>query len=97
MTARYVLSPRAQSDLEAIWDHTERQWGLDQAEQYLRQIWQGIEIVAAKPLVGRDCSELRASYRKYRTGAHVLFYRVTGEIIDVVRILHERMDFERHL
>lgn len=31
-------------------------------------------------------------------GSHTLFYRVTGEgTIDVVRVLHQRMDVDRNL
>jgi plasmid stabilization system protein ParE len=29
-------------------------------------------------------------------GSHFVFYRITAEGIDVVRILHQRMDFEQH-
>jgi len=44
------------------------------------------------PLTGR------AGYRKLAAGSHVLFYRVMSEgDIDVVRVLHRRMDVDRHL
>jgi toxin ParE1/3/4 len=97
MKGRYVLSPRAQSDLNQIWNYTEGRWGIDQAEKYIRQLWRHIETIAAQPTSGRDCPEVRAGYHKYRAGSHFLFYRVTGDGVDVVRILHERMDFERYL
>jgi len=47
MMGRYVLSPRAQSDLEEIWNYTERRWGTDQAEAYTRQLWQHIKALVA--------------------------------------------------
>jgi len=44
------------------------------------------------PLTGR------AGYRKLAAGSHVLFYRVMSEgDIDVARVLHRRMDVDRHL
>jgi ParE toxin of type II toxin-antitoxin system, parDE len=49
MTGRFVLSPRAQTDLDDIWNYTADRWGLDQAETYTRDIWQRIEEVAAIP------------------------------------------------
>jgi toxin ParE1/3/4 len=49
MSGRYVLSPRAQADLDEIWDHTSELWGVDQAEFYTRQLWRHIEAVALKP------------------------------------------------
>lgn len=97
MTQRYVLSPRAQSDLDEIWDHAAHRWGIDQAEAYTRQLWQNIEAVASNPTIGRPCPEVKAGYHKFRSGSHVLFFRMLGDGIDVVRILHSRMDFKLHL
>jgi toxin ParE1/3/4 len=97
MMGRYVLSPLAQSDLNEIWNFTESRWGIDQAETYTRQLWHNIEAIAEQPTRGRPCPEVRAGYHKYRSGSHILFYRITSSGVDVVRILHERMDFERHL
>ena len=97
MTGRPTLSPRAREDLDAIWDHTANRWGIDQAESCTRQIGRHVEAVAAQPMMGRACSEVRAGYYQYPSGSHVLFYRLVGESVDIVRILHGRMNFERHL
>ena len=95
--SRFVLSPRAQVDLEEIWGYTERRWGAEQAETYIRLLQDAIEAVAEDPRKGRACDDIRAGYRKYPAAAHVLFYRLANQGIDVVRILHGRMDFDRHL
>ena len=92
----YLLSPRAQADLEEIWDYSVEIWGTDRAERYVRDLWEGIKYLAANPKRGRSCDEVRAGYRKYAIGSHFVFYRVTARGIDVVRILHQRMDFEQH-
>jgi toxin ParE1/3/4 len=97
MTGRSVLTPRAQTDLDEIWDYTVGRWGLDQAETYARQLWDHIKMVAARPAIGRECPELRPGYYKYPSGSHVLFYRLITDGIDVVRILHERMDYDSQL
>jgi toxin ParE1/3/4 len=97
MTGRFVLSPRAQTDLEEIWDYTVARWGLDQAETYTRQLWECIKAVAARPSIGRECADLRPGYYKLPSGSHVLFYRLITDGIDIVRILHERMDYDRHI
>ena len=96
MTGRYLLSPRAQSDLDAIWHYTEGRWGISQAETYTRQLWRHIEAIATQPPIGRACAEVRGGYYKYPSGSHVLFYRLSDGVVDIVRILHERMDYERH-
>jgi toxin ParE1/3/4 len=96
VTGRYSLSPRAQGDLEEIWTYTVRRWGIDQVALYTSQIGRDVAMLAAQPTMGRACPDIRAGYYKYPTGSHVLFYRVIAGGIDVVRILHERMDFGRH-
>ena len=95
MTA-YVLSPRAQADLDDIWDYTAATWSDAQAEFYIRDIWQAIEAIATDPRKGRVCDDIRAGYRKFLVGSHVMFYRQRGTGIDIVRILHRRMDFGQH-
>ncbi|OBJ10855.1 type II toxin-antitoxin system RelE/ParE family toxin [Mycobacterium sp. 1465703.0] len=94
----YLLSPAAQADLEQVWEYTHAHWGFDQAEQYLRELQSAIERAAANPRIGRACDEIRPGYRKLAAGSHMLFYRVKAEgVVDVVRILHQRMDVDRHL
>ena len=45
-----------------------------------------------------DIGDVRKGYRKVRTGSHVIFFKVTRNgVIDAVRILHQKMDFDRHL
>ena len=56
-----------------------------------------IETVAEEPRRGRACDETRAGYFKYPAGSHMIFYRRAVNVVDIVRILHSRMDFEQHL
>ena len=95
--SRYLLSPAAQVDLEQIWDFTHDRWGVDQAEEYPRELQRAVERAAANPLIGQACDEIRPGYRKLAAGSLVLFYRLAAEGIDVVRVLHQRMDVDRHL
>ncbi|HZT49191.1 MAG TPA: type II toxin-antitoxin system RelE/ParE family toxin [Hyphomicrobiaceae bacterium] len=95
--SRYVLSPRARADLEDIWAYSVKRWGTEQAEDYLRIVQKAIETVAEEPRRGRACDEVRRGYRKYAAGSHVLFYRSVKGSIDIVPILHSRMDFKQHL
>ncbi len=92
-----VLSPRAKLDLSEIWDYTFSQWGADQAEKYVRELWSAIENAAGDPTKSVDIDDVRRGYRKSRAGSHVIFFKFTDDGLDVVRILHQRMDFERHL
>lgn len=92
-----VLSPRAQADLDDIWDYTAEHWGIEQAEHYIRQIESAIKFIASEPGLGRPCNEIRAGYKKYPVESHILFFRLIVGGIEVIRILHRHMDFDRHI
>jgi len=92
-----TLSPRAKLDLSEIWDYTCSQWGVEQAEKYLRELWSTMVRAVSDPTKSVDIGDVRRGYRKSRAGSHVIFFKVTDDEIDVVRVLHQRMDFERHL
>lgn len=94
---RYVVSPRAQHDLSDIWDSTAERWGAGQADEYLRILQRAIDFVADNPRRGRSWEEVPGGHRRYPAGSHMLIYRVAEIGIVVVRVLHGRMDFERHI
>jgi toxin ParE1/3/4 len=70
----YVLSPRAQRDIEDIWDYTNERWNARQAETYIRQIKLAIETVAADSKIARSCHDIRRGYWKYPAGSHIVFF-----------------------
>jgi toxin ParE1/3/4 len=94
---RYLLRPRAQRDLEEIWTYTARTWSPAQAETYVRHVQHSCGMIAVDPRLGRSCDDIRAGYRKFRSGSHFLFYRPIKDGVEIVRILHFSMDFEQHL
>lgn len=93
----YRLTPAAQQDLSAIWDYTTEQWDSLQAETYMNEIRAAIERVAEAPTRGRQCDNIREGYRRYTIGSHMVFYVERSVGIDVIRVLHQRMDVTRHL
>jgi len=92
----YRLSPLAEIDLEEIWLYTLKNWSLDQAERYHGQIMTAIEGLAAGVKTGRPVT-IRAGYFKDPVGSHFVFYRQSVASLDVIRILHKRMDVGAHL
>lgn len=94
---KLVLRPKSLQDLEGIWNYTLDTWGEDQADHYILELNDGFESLADHPEKGRACDDIREGYRKYDIGKHIVFYRLTLKGIEVVRILHQRMDPDRHL
>ena len=93
----FVLTPKAKADLGGIWEYTETTWGTKQAETYVRLIERAIESVANDSRRGSPCDDIRAGYRRLAVGSHTLYFREGDDGITVVRILHQRMDPQRHL
>lgn len=91
------LTPAAQQDLSSIWDFTQERWDEKQAEIYISEMRAAIERIAADPHRGRACDEIREGYRRYGIGSHLIFYIEKNDSVDVIRILHQRMDLTRHL
>jgi toxin ParE1/3/4 len=94
----YVLSPAAQADLGEIWDYSARNWGAEQADRYILAIRDACEALADGSRQGRAIDDIRPGYRKLAVASHFLFYRITDAgMIDVIRILHQRMDVASRL
>ena len=97
MSAAYALRKLAVDDLEAIWVYTVEQWGVEQAEGYLTSLFSCFEDLAENPQLGRQRDEVKAGYRSFPQGRHVVFYMVVPAGIEVIGIVHQSADIDRHL
>lgn len=95
--AEFRLTPAALRDLEGIWRYTQHHWGAAQAAHYVDALNAGFEALAQAPLQAPACDHIRPGYRRQWVQRHVIYFRVEGAVVIVVRVLHERMDVLRHL
>ena len=95
--ANYRLTQLAEADLHAIADYSATEFGLAQASQYFAGLDQCLEMLANTPLVGREAEDLAPAVRRFLYQVHVVFYRPTEYGVLIVRVLHRRMDVDRHL
>lgn len=84
----------ARADLLQIWRYTNQGWSRSQADDYLTDIDLVLQEIAAGRVKGTRYGE---HHLRRRFKAHVIFYRETEQEIIVVRVLHGRMDADRHL
>ncbi len=93
-----IFTRAALADLNEIWDYTAEHWNPDQANRYVLAMRDASAALAEGKARGRPIDDIRAGYLKYAVGAHFLFYRLTdGGVIEIVRILHQRMDASTRL
>lgn len=98
---RVVLSPQALADIQedAAYIRDEL-FDPAAARRMVRKIMDRIRALARHPLAGptiRTDSLLLQSYRHVLAASHYIFYRVEGEHILVVRVIHTGRDYERLL
>jgi len=91
-----AFSPAAEDDIDGIWDYSADRWGLDQADSYVDVIRDACYALAKGTKHGR-LAEVLPNVQKYLCGSHVVYFLDYPDHLDVIRILHQRQDAERHL
>lgn len=93
------ISKQASNDLEEIWLYTFENWSVAQADRYINLILNEIDFIAKNPRSGKDYSKVRKGYYCSRIKSHLVFYKINQkkQEIQVIRILHQRMDTEARL
>ena len=94
----FSLTEAAKADLKSIAAYTQRRWGREQRRIYAKQFDDAFHMLAKSPESGAACDSIKIGYRKFPNGSHVIFYRhLSDNEIEIVRILHKRMDLARQI
>jgi toxin ParE1/3/4 len=94
----FKISNKAMEDLLDIARYTEKTWGAKQRQLYLKMLDLTFYALAEQPTNGLCCDDIRPGYLKKHAGNHVIFYRLSlASTVEVIRILHKRMDVSSHL
>lgn len=94
---RAELSPEATVDLDKIWFYGAEHWNVKQANQYQDKLLDMVQFLAEHSELGKDRSEIKHDYRSYAVGSHIIFFAVIDDVLRVIRVLHQRMDYMKHL
>jgi toxin ParE1/3/4 len=89
--------PLAEEDLINIWLYGYEQWGLKQADCYADSLDEQFKLLAASPEICRERAEFIPPVRIHRHGSHLIIYTANRAAIVIVRVLHYRMDLQRHI
>jgi len=110
MSSRFRISGPARADLAAILAASLDRWGEQGRARHAALLVAAMRAIARRPdapttrarpelLPGTRSFHLKHARRgtAVEAPAHVLFYRQRGEVVEIVRVLHERMEPARHL
>ncbi|UQD56537.1 type II toxin-antitoxin system RelE/ParE family toxin [Flavobacterium sp. K5-23] len=96
--SEYIISEKALEDINNIWIYTAENWSVEQANRYYNLIIDEIEYIVDNFEMGRDFGKIKKSYKYSKVKSHLIFFRKDKtNVIEVVRVLCERMDIENRL
>lgn len=97
MKLNFEISKLALKDLDYIWEYTVEQWSKEQADKYYNEIFSVIGEICEYSDTGKSIDEIKNGHRRTNVKSHMIIYKVKGTTIYIDRILHQKMDIEKHL
>ncbi|WP_281561740.1 type II toxin-antitoxin system RelE/ParE family toxin [Thalassomonas sp. RHCl1] len=85
--AKYKLSAAADQDFEKLFVYGIDNFGLTQAKSYVAGLIIHFQSIAENPLHYQAVDNIRKGYRRSVYGKHAIYYVVSNECIDIMRIL----------
>jgi len=95
---KVVFRQEAIIDLNNIWNYTFEKWSENQANKYYETIRLSCNVIGQNPNIGNEYFNVNKNLLGLNSGKHIIFYRVISDHkIEIIRILHERMDLKNRL
>lgn len=88
------LTLEAKSDLKDILKYTQKVWGEQQRKIYKTHFDKAFALLSEFPEGGLRRDELFIGCRCKRVEQHIIFYRLIKDTVEVLRILHSRIDIQ---
>lgn len=88
------FTPFAQANFRHLLAESEQTWGIRRAETYEDEIFATLDVIRQHPDVGFPRPDIASGCRSHPVKAHVIFYRVAGNSLEILRILHKRQRAE---
>jgi toxin ParE1/3/4 len=96
----YRLSVRAEADLAEIWAYSAEKWNLGQADRYIDALLSRFDWLCDNPQLWKPRPDITEGLYSYPQQSHVIYFRALGDppgLIEIVRVLHGRMEPARHV
>ena len=85
--AEYRLSNTAKEDLIRIHHFGVEKFGINQADKYFESFFDCFEIIAQRPLSFESVDYIKEGYRRCPCGSDTIYYRVNGNIVEIMAIV----------
>lgn len=94
---RLELTNAAEADLRSIFDWTEQAFGLAEAVRYQTLLNTKLAALTDAPASGRPYLGATAGTRRVTALRHFIYFRPDGDVLRIIRVLHQRMAQDRHV
>jgi toxin ParE1/3/4 len=91
-----IKSPQYEADLAVIWGHI----AVDSevaADRVIAAIEDTIELLQSFPGIGAPCPHLAPGLRRTMWRRYLIYYRVRGQSVELVRVLHGSRDITERM
>ncbi len=97
MKRRLNYRPEALTELNEIDAYTRDEWGTAQAKRYVAALVGDIKALRSSCLRYPLYDQVYPGLRRKRSAMHHIYYVVTDDGVDILRIMHVQRDPGRHL
>lgn len=91
MANRFRKRPRADADLDSIWNYIAAD-NVEAADRLIARIGTVFEMLVQNPLAGRGRAELAQGLRSVVIANYIIFYYPQPDGVEVVRVMHGGQD-----
>lgn len=96
--ADYRLTIRAEADVEAIYEYSILNFGLERASTYFDSLFARFALLADYSGLGHDYGHIAPGLRRFEQASHSIYYtRKADGDVQILRILGQWQDPLRHL
>ena len=86
--SRWIIRSAAETDLYNIWHYGAENRGIEQADRYADGLFSLFDLLSDFPEMARERDEFSPPVRIHPSGVHLVIYRMEGQGIEIIRILH---------
>jgi toxin ParE1/3/4 len=90
---RYFLSSRAETDMVSVWEYIAED-NLTAADHVIDQFTAAFEQIAQFPERGERYEHPKGEFRRVVVSPYLIFYRISGDEVHIVRVLHGARKWE---
>jgi toxin ParE1/3/4 len=88
-----LLSPHVENELDEVWRYfANESSSIEVANRVVDSLTNQFLILSKHPRIGRKRDDLRVGLRSVAVGSYVVIYRVEGNDVRILHIVHGRRD-----